>query len=289
MEVIVGKTAGFCYGVKNAVDNATEEIKKNNNVCCLGEIVHNSKVVKELQDMGMKFIENLEENTDGCKTIIRAHGVPQEIYIQAEEKGIELVDLTCPKVLKIHKIVSEYASRDYFIFVIGNKVHPETQGTISFCGKTSYIIEHEDDIEDAINEFKTSKMKNLLVVVQTTFSMEKFNNFIQKINTYFDEKEQNINVEVINTICNATKIRQEETEEMSKNIDYMVIIGGKNSSNTKKLYDISCKNCNKVVCIEDVSEINLEDFDLVNTVGIMAGASTPQKSVDEVVELLKNT
>lgn len=289
MEVIVGKTAGFCYGVKNAVDNATEEIKKNNNVCCLGEIVHNSKVVKELQDMGMKFIENLEENTDGCKTIIRAHGVPQEIYIQAEEKGIELVDLTCPKVLKIHKIVSEYASRDYFIFVIGNKVHPETQGTISFCGKTSYIIEQEDDIEDAINEFKTSKMKNLLVVVQTTFSMEKFNNFIQKINTYFDEKEQNINVEVINTICNATKIRQEETEEMSKNIDYMVIIGGKNSSNTKKLYDISCKNCNKVVCIEDVSEINLEDFDFVNTVGIMAGASTPQKSVDEVVELLKNT
>ena len=286
MEVIVGKTAGFCYGVKNAVDNATAEIEKNEMVCCLGEIVHNSKVVKDLEDKGMIFIDDLSENKEKNKTIIRAHGVPKEIYTKAEQEGIELVDLTCPKVLKIHKIVSEYAEKGYFIFLIGNKVHPETLGTASYCGDNSYVIEQEDDITDAINKLNESGKENLLVVVQTTFSMEKFDKYIEHIKSNIGES---INLEVINTICNATKIRQEETEEMSKQVDYMIIIGGKNSSNTKKLYEISCQNCAKVICIEDKSEIDLSELEGVNKVGIMAGASTPQKSVDEVVELLKNT
>ena len=286
MEIIVGKNAGFCYGVKNAVDNATKELENNENVCCLGEIVHNSKVVKELEEKGMKFIDNLSENTDKSKTIIRAHGVPKYIYEEAEKNGIELVDLTCPKVLKIHKIVSEYADKDYFIFLVGNKVHPETLGTASFCGENSCVLEIEEDIDNAIDKLNKSNKKNLLVVVQTTFSMEKFNKYIEHIKSNIGE---NINLEVINTICNATKIRQEETEEMSKLVEFMIIIGGKNSSNTKKLYEISCKNCEKVICIEDKSEINLTELDGVNKVGVMAGASTPQKSVDEVVELLKNT
>lgn len=286
MEIIVGKTAGFCYGVKNAVDNATAEVEKSHEVCCLGEIVHNSKVVKELEDKGMKFIDELSENTRKYKTIIRAHGVTKDIYEIAEQEGLELVDLTCPKVLKIHKIVSEYASKDFFIFLVGNKVHPETLGTASYCGENSYVIEHEEDIKDAIEKLNSSCKKDLLVVVQTTFSMEKFNKYIDTIKLSIND---NVNFEVINTICNATKIRQEETEEMSKNVDYMIIIGGKNSSNTKKLYEISCHNCQKVACIEDYSELDINDFYGINTVGIMAGASTPQKSVDEVVDLLKNT
>ena len=286
MEIIVGKTAGFCYGVKNAVDNATAELKKSENVCCLGEIVHNSKVVKELEDNGMRFIEDLSENKNRCKTIIRAHGVPKEIYARANQDQIELVDLTCPKVLKIHKIVSEYAEKDYFIFLIGNKVHPETLGTASFCGENAWVIEQEDDIKEAIESLKKSNKRNLLVVVQTTFSMEKFDKYIEQIKEIISE---DVNLEVINTICNATKVRQEETAEMSKNVDYMIIIGGKNSSNTKKLYEISCKNCQKVICIEDKSEIDVASLDGVKTVGIMAGASTPQKSIDEVVDLLKNT
>ncbi|MBR2705272.1 MAG: 4-hydroxy-3-methylbut-2-enyl diphosphate reductase [Clostridia bacterium] len=286
MEIMVGKTAGFCYGVKNAVDNATKELESNEKVCCLGEIVHNSKVVKELEDNGMIFIKDLSENTDKCKTIIRAHGVPKAIYEEAKEKGIELVDLTCPKVLKIHKIVSEYADKDYFIFLVGNKVHPETLGTASFCGVNSHTIEQEEDIDDAVKNLISSGKKNLLVVVQTTFSMEKFDKYIENIKSKIDDT---INLEVINTICNATRIRQEETAEMSKLVDYMIIIGGKNSSNTKKLYEISYENCSKVICIEDKSEIDLSELNGVDKVGIMAGASTPQKSVDEVVELLKNT
>ena len=286
MEIMVGKTAGFCYGVKNAVDNATKELESNEKVCCLGEIVHNSKVVKELEDNGMIFIKDLSENTDKCKTIIRAHGVPKAIYEEAKEKGIELVDLTCPKVLKIHKIVSEYADKDYFIFLVGNKVHPETLGTASFCGVNSHTIEQEEDIDDAVKNLISSGKKNLLVVVQTTFSMEKFDKYIENIKSKIDDT---INLEVINTICNATRIRQEETAEMSKLVDYMIIIGGKNSSNTKKLYEISYENCSKGICIEDKSEIDLSELNGVDKVGIMAGASTPQKSVDEVVELLKNT
>ncbi|MBQ3409324.1 MAG: 4-hydroxy-3-methylbut-2-enyl diphosphate reductase [Clostridia bacterium] len=286
MEIVVGKTAGFCYGVKNAVDKATEELKKSSKVCCLGEIVHNSKVVKNLEENGIKFIEDLSQNTDKSKTIIRAHGVQKAIYEKAKQDGIELVDLTCPKVLKIHKIVSEYANKDYFTFLIGNKVHPETLGTASFCGDYSCVIEHEDDIGGAIDNLKLSDKKNLLVVVQTTFSIEKFNKYIDIIKSEIDN---GIHLDVINTICNATKIRQEETEEMSKQVDFMIIIGGKNSSNTKKLYEISCKDCQKVICIEDKSEIDLSNFDGVNKVGIMAGASTPQKSVDDVVNLLKNT
>ena len=286
MEVIVGKTAGFCYGVKNAVDKATEELEKGENVCCLGEIVHNGKVVEELQNKGMIFIEDLDDNKNANKTIIRAHGVPKAIYEEAENKGIELIDLTCPKVLKIHKIVSEYASKGYYIFLIGNKIHPETLGTASFCSATSYVIEQEDDIEQAINQFRASQNKNLLIAVQTTFSMEKIDKYTQIIKSKINE---DINLEVINTICNATKVRQEETYEMSKNVDFMIIIGGKNSSNTKKLYEISCKNCKKVICIEDSSEINVQDIKGLNAVGIMAGASTPQKSVNDVVQLLKNT
>lgn len=284
MKIIVGETAGFCYGVKNAVDKATEELQKSKNVCCLGEIVHNKNVVNKLEKNGMTFIDDLNENKALYKTIIRAHGIAKKIYQDAKEKNIELVDLTCPKVLKIHKIVSEYASKKYFIFVIGSKVHPETLGTISFCGENSYVIEQEEDIKQAVNKLKCSNVKNLLVVVQTTFSIEKFNSYINSIRAEIDPKD--INIEVINTICNATKVRQEETNKLSKEVDFMIIIGGKNSSNTKKLYEIAIKNCSKVICIENSNEIDLLDFVNINKVGIMAGASTPQDSIDDVVKIL---
>ena len=287
MEVIVGKTAGFCYGVKNAVEKSIEELKKEEHICCLGEIVHNSKVVKKLESMGINFIENLEENKEQVKTIIRAHGVSKKIYKQAVKKGIELIDLTCPNVLKIHKTVDEYQKNGYYIFLIGNKEHPETLGTAGFCENKFLVIEQKEDIEEACQVLKKSKFKKLAIVVQTTFSLEKFEKFTLII------KEKLLNqledLKIINTICNATKLRQDETEKLSKQVDYMIIIGGKNSSNTKKLYEIASKNCKNTVCIEDKSELNLEQILLGNIVGVMAGASTPKESIDEVVKLLKNT
>ena len=286
MEYIVGKTAGFCYGVKNAVEKSEKALENEKPIYCLGEIVHNKNVVKDLENKGIIFIDDLKQNLEKRKTIIRAHGIAKEVYTQADKMGIDLIDLTCPKVLKIHKIVSEYNEKEYYIFLVGSKKHPEIIGTASFCGDDVSIIENIDDINISIDNFKKSNRKKLAIVVQTTFSLQKFTEITESIKKKFKNFE---NIEVVNTICNATKIRQEETEELSKKVDRMIIVGGKNSSNTKKLYEISKKNCNNTICVEEVNEIDKGVLKQGNIVGIMAGASTPQCSINSVIELVKNT
>lgn len=286
MEYIVGKTAGFCYGVKNAVEKSEKALENEKPIYCLGEIVHNKNVVKDLENKGIIFIDDLKQNLEKRKTIIRAHGIAKEVYTQADKMGIDLIDLTCPKVLKIHKIVSEYNEKEYYIFLVGSKKHPEIIGTASFCGDDVSIIENIDDINILIDNFKKSNRKKLAIVVQTTFSLQKFTEITESIKKKFKNFE---NIEVVNTICNATKIRQEETEELSKKVDCMIIVGGKNSSNTKKLYEISKKNCNNTICVEEVNEIDKGVLKQGNIVGIMAGASTPQCSINSVIELVKNT
>lgn len=286
MEYIVGKTAGFCYGVKNAVEKSEKALENEKPIYCLGEIVHNKNVVKDLENKGIIFIDDLKQNLEKRKTIIRAHGIAKEVYTQADKMGIDLIDLTCPKVLKIHKIVSEYNEKEYYIFLVGSKKHPEIIGTASFCGDDVSIIENTDDINISIDNFKRSNRKKLAIVVQTTFSLQKFIEITESIKKKFENFE---NIEVVNTICNATKIRQEETEELSKKVDCMIIVGGKNSSNTKKLYEISKKNCNNTICVEEVNEIDKGVLKQGNIVGIMAGASTPQCSINSVIELVKNT
>ena len=286
MEYIVGKTAGFCYGVKNAVEKSEKALENEKPIYCLGEIVHNKNVVKDLENKGIIFIDDLKQNLEKRKTIIRAHGIAKEVYTQADKMGIDLIDLTCPKVLKIHKIVSEYNEKEYYIFLVGSKKHPEIIGTASFCGDDVSIIENIDDINISIDNFKKSNRKKLAIVVQTTFSLQKFTEITESIKKKFENFE---NIEVVNTICNATKIRQEETEELSKKVDCMIIVGGKNSSNTKKLYEISKKNCNNTICVEEVNEIDKGVLKQGNIVGIMAGASTPQCSINSVIELVKNT
>ena len=286
MEYIVGKTAGFCYGVKNAVEKSEKALENEKPIYCLGEIVHNKNVVKDLENKGIIFIDDLKQNLEKRKTIIRAHGIAKEVYTQADKMGIDLIDLTCPKVLKIHKIVSEYNEKEYYIFLVGSKKHPEIIGTASFCGDDVSKIENIDDINISIDNFKRSNRKKLAIVVQTTFSLQKFIEITESIKKKFENFE---NIEVVNTICNATKIRQEETEELSKKVDCMIIVGGKNSSNTKKLYEISKKNCNNTICVEEVNEIDKGVLKQGNIVGIMAGASTPQCSINSVIELVKNT
>ena len=287
MEYIVGKTAGFCFGVRNAVESAKKSIQEEPSMYCLGEIVHNKEVVHELEDMGMEFIDDISENTDEKTTIIRAHGVSKEIYEIAEQKNIKLIDLTCPFVLKIHKMVSSHEKEGYYIFLVGAKAHPETIGTAGFCGKHYSIIEQQSDIEEAIQNFYDSKMKKIFVVVQTTFNMEKFKEFSNIISEEFSNKDD-VTLEIENTICLATKERQDETEKMSKEVDFMIIIGGKNSSNTKKLYEISKKNCGKTICIETCDDINVGELEGIKKVGIMAGASTPQSSIEKVINLVEN-
>lgn len=281
MKIVLGKTAGFCYGVRNAVMNAEEKLREHKNVSCLGELVHNGEVIKKLEKLGMNVVEKIEDANE--KVIIRAHGIAKEIYEKAKKLNIEIFDFTCPSVLKIHKIAEEYANKGYYIFLIGGKKHPETLGTISFCGKNSYLLENEEDINEAIENLKQSKIKKLFIIVQTTFSLEKFEIMINDIK---NKLNNDIELEVKNTICNATKIRQEETLDISKNVECMIIIGGKNSSNTKKLYEIAKENCENTYIVETKDELELEKLKKCDRIGIMAGASTPDESINEVISAL---
>ena len=279
--IIIGETAGFCYGVKRAVDGVNKDINENEegNIYCLGEIVHNKQVIKSLKDKGLIFIDDIEDSKG--KTVIRAHGIRKEIYDIANKKNIELKDYTCPNVLKIHKIAEEYAEKGFFIFLCGSKEHPENIGTISYCGKNVYIIEKEDDVEEALEILKNSNINKLLVISQTTYSLEKFNEIEKKVKS---QLPKNIELVSKNTICKATELRQKETEKISKMVDYMIIIGGVNSSNTKKLYEIAKANCKKCICVETVVQLDIAEIEKSNKVGIMAGASTPEESIQKILE-----
>lgn len=229
----------------------------------------------------MKFIENIEEAQN--KVIIRSHGVTKDTYKKAKELNIEVIDLTCPKVLKIHNIAQDYSKEDYYIFIIGKATHPEMIGTISFCGDYYSVIENEDEIENAIDQFKKSNKDKILIISQTTYSLETFENIVKKIKQIIPENK----IEIKNTICTATKQRQEETEKIAKQVEAMIVIGGKHSSNSNKLYKLAKQYCNTVLFIETEKELDLKTLNGVSRVGVMAGASTPNESITKVVEKLE--
>lgn len=283
MKVIVGKNAGFCYGVRTAVESARKDLDSTSeNLYFLGDIVHNKQVVDELKDKGAIFIDDINEAKS--TTIIRAHGVPKEVYEMASKKNIKLKDYTCPNVLKIHKIVEKYSKEGYYILLFGERKHPENVGTISYCGDKLFVIEDEQQLYNAIDALNSWQIKNVLVISQTTFSLEMFQVFKEIL---MDELNKDINLVIENTICYATQIRQQETEKMAQEVDCMIVIGGRNSSNTKKLFEIAEDYCKSAICVETKDEIEKIDFSLFNTVGIMAGASTPQESIDEVRKMIE--
>ena len=212
MEIIIGKTAGFCYGVKRAVDGAIEESKKNKKTYCLGELVHNKEVIEDLKNKGIEIIEDINEvNDKNLKVILRAHGVEKNIYEKAKINNIELVDYTCPNVLKIHKIAEEYANKGYYIILTGAEKHPEVIGIKSYCGKNFSLIEKEDDVHKAIEKFENSQIKKLLIISQTTYSVAKFENITKILK---EKISKNVDLVIKNTICLATETRQKETEKL---------------------------------------------------------------------------
>lgn len=284
MEIIIGKTAGFCYGVKRAVECAEKDvIGSEEKIYCLGEIVHNKQVVDDLKEKGIIFVDNINSATS--TTIIRAHGVTKETYELAATRGITLKDYTCPNVLKIHNIANEYAEKGYFVILFGSKEHPENIGTISFCGDKYFVVENEKELFKAIEVINKNEVGKILVISQTTFKLEDFYIFTEILG---NELANSIELIIENTICRATEIRQEETNKLSKEVDTMIIIGGKNSSNTKKLYEIAKVNCKNTICVEDKKELETLEFKVFGKVGLMAGASTPKKSIDDIYEYLQN-
>ena len=284
MNVIVGKNGGFCAGVKYTITKAEEELEKSHGkIDCLGEIIHNKQVIDTLEKKGLNIIDDIKDAK--TKVILRSHGVSKEIYDYAKEHKIQLIDLTCPNVSKIHKQVDEFSKRNYFIFLFGIKNHPETIGTYSFCGQNSYIIEKEDDIIPAINKLKTSNLKNVLIISQTTFSTSLFE---ELKNIILNSLVVNFNIHIEKSICNATDLRQNEAFEISSKVQLMIIIGGKNSSNTQKLYEISKKNCRNVLYIQTKSDLNLDYIKKFENIGIIAGASTPSSIINEITEFCIN-
>ena len=284
MEVIIGKTSGFCYGVKNAVDKAKEELQNSSeSLYCLGELVHNKQVTNILKENGLVFIEDIEQAKG--KTIIRAHGIKKEIYQKAKKLNIELKDLTCPKVLKIHDIVEQYSNNGYYIFLVGISNHPETIGTYSFCGENCSIIEKISDLEQIVENFRKTNIKKALLITQTTFNFNEFEKIAEKLQEMLDVEQ--IELKVINSICSTTELRQKEAEKLSQEVELMIIIGGRNSSNTKKLYDISLQNCKNVIFAETKEDIDIDYIKQFEKIGVMAGASTPYESIENVVKLIQ--
>lgn len=273
MNVLLAKTAGFCFGVKRAVDTVYEQVDKGN-VYTYGPIIHNEEVVKDLESKGVQIIAN-EQDLKKLETgtvVIRSHGVERGIYEMIKEKGLELVDATCPFVKKIHNIVDRDSNEGRQIVIIGDKKHPEVMGIVGWCNQTPIVLESEEEAEN----LSISDDKEVSLVSQTTFNHKKFNKVVEIF------KEKGYNITVYNTICNATEERQKEAASIAKQVDAMIVIGGKNSSNTQKLFDISKKECANTYYIQTLVDLDLAAFESVGRVGITAGASTPNQIIKEV-------
>ena len=275
MEVIVAKTAGFCFGVKRAVEQVYEQIEKAERpVYTFGPIIHNEQVVEDLAQKGVRVIDTEEEleTVRDAIVIIRSHGVGKHIYDLLERNGVTVVDATCPFVKKIHRIVQEQQAAGRRVIIVGNPDHPEVQGIRGWGDEGTLVVENADQIEN----LPVSTKDKLCVVAQTTFNYNKFQDLVEK----FEKKGYDILV--LNTICNATNERQAEAAEIAKTVDAMIVIGGKHSSNTQKLFEICKGVCKNTYYIQTLADLDSDSFRSIQCVGITAGASTPNKIIEEV-------
>ena len=275
MEVIVAKTAGFCFGVRRAVEQVYEQIEKAERpVYTFGPIIHNEQVVEDLAQKGVRVIDTEEEleTVRDAIVIIRSHGVGKHIYDLLERNGVTVVDATCPFVKKIHRIVQEQQAAGRRVIIVGNPEHPEVQGIRGWGNEGTLVVETADQIEN----LPVSTKDKLCIVAQTTFNYNKFQDLVEK----FEKKGYDILV--LNTICNATQERQVEAKRIASEVDAMIVIGGRNSSNTQKLYEICRKECKNTYFIQTLGDFNPECVNSVRSVGITAGASTPNQIIEEV-------
>lgn len=268
----VAESAGFCFGVKRAIEMAYEAIGVEPKLYSYGQLIHNKTVTDDLASKGLEIVENLDGLTEGT-LLIRSHGVGKALYDEAETKGLKILDGTCPFVKKIHNIVHEKLANGMGIIIVGDGTHPEVIGINGWCENAAVILEDEE----AAKTKEIPEKDRYAVVVQTTFRQAKFDKILEIL------QDRGINMEIHNTICSATEKRQTEAEELSKTVDKMIVIGGKNSSNTQKLVEICAKNCGNTVHIETICDLVLNNFGKDDKIGITAGASTPPAIIKEVV------
>lgn len=276
MKVIRAKTAGFCFGVKRAVDTVYEQVEQGGKekIYTYGPIIHNEEVVRDMEEKGVivlrteKELDALERGT----VIIRSHGVAKRIYDKLKEKNIRIVDATCPFVKKIHNIVHDQSAQGRAIVIIGNPEHPEVEGIRGWAGENVCVVQNREDAEN----LSFGENEKICIVSQTTFNYNKFKDLVEIIS------EKSYDVSVLNTICNATKERQTEAQSIAESVDAMIVIGDKHSSNTQKLFEICRKACNNTYYIQTLDDLDLNQLGSVETVGITAGASTPNNIIEEV-------
>ena len=283
MKVKVAKTAGFCFGVQRAVDKVYELIDScPDRLFTLGPIIHNEEVVNDLEKKGVRVAseEELKTLPEGSTVVIRSHGVGKKVYDQLEECGLSYVDVTCPFVLKIHRIVEKESKAGSHIVIIGDPDHPEVVGICGWCIGPYTVIRTKQDALD----FVPPEGKNVCVVSQTTFNYNKFKDLVEILRKKrYDNTVLNI-LNILNTICNATEERQREAKSIAGEVDTMLVVGGRHSSNTQKLFEICKKECGNTYYIQTPVDLDSEMFQCSSYVGITAGASTPKKIIEEVQE-----
>ncbi len=276
-QIIVAKYGGFCFGVKRAVDTAIETADKQSKTRALysyGPLIHNEQVISLLEEKGLAVVDDLK-NLNDVDLIIRSHGVAKSVYEEAELKNINVIDTTCIYVKRVHDIVQKHSKEGYFILILGNATHPEIIGIKGWCGESMVI-----DNVSQLDKVKTDKP--ICVVAQTTFNTIKWQTITNIIKERFKE------VVFFNTICSATVNRQREVSKIADEVDYVIVIGGKKSSNTRKLYEIASKKCKNTQLIQKKDEINVKLLEKYDRIGIVAGASTPDWVIDEVIQILKS-
>jgi len=270
MKIIIAKRAGFCFGVKRATQMAFEAAGIDKKTYTLGPIIHSPQVVHRLEEMGVKVLNSLESMDSGT-IIIRSHGVAAGEIDEAVQKELEIVDATCPFVKKAQEHVKSLSNSGYGVVVVGDADHPEVQGIVSYGGDKVFVVGSGDEVK------KLPKMNKIGVVAQTTQSFENLKNVVSECLLRGGE------IRVFNTICDATAVRQEEAKELACQVDCMLVVGGFNSANTRRLAEVCAEIQPRTHHIETAAEIDPTWFDGVARVGVTAGASTPKWIIDEVV------
>ncbi|MGN1316718.1 MAG: bifunctional 4-hydroxy-3-methylbut-2-enyl diphosphate reductase/30S ribosomal protein S1 [Acutalibacteraceae bacterium] len=278
-EITLAKKAGFCFGVDRAVKLIEQLVGEGKKVATLGPIIHNSQVIADLESRGVSVIENVSQVPEGAVLVLRTHGVTKEVLEEVEKIGCDYIDAACPFVKKIHRIITENSSEDIVTLIAGDENHPEVKGIKSYAKGEAFVINSAEKLEELFKTRPDLAEKPLIFVSQTTFSVKEWEKSIKKI------KILCTNPKIFDTICSATEERQNEAAQLSKVNDAMVIVGGRHSSNTRKLFDVCQKNCPSFL-VETARELNGITLGKFKSVGLTAGASTPAGIIKEVLETM---
>ena len=280
MKITKAETAGFCFGVNRAVNMVYDLLDSGKQVCTLGPIIHNPQLVAELEGRGVRIVSSPEEVKEGETLVIRSHGVEKSVYDDACNLGVDVADATCPFVAKIHKIVAENSAKGAVTIIAGDRDHQEVKGIIGHCLGEYFVVASEEELDVILENERKIGENDLIFVSQTTFNAQIWEKLQKKL------KKLYTNAKIFDTICNATSLRQSEADKLSKLSDAIIVIGGRHSSNTAKLYSVCKHNCAKTFLIETASELCFNSLKDCRNIGVVAGASTPAGIIKEVIDTM---